>query len=183
MALIATGVSGAEAVELCHLHRPDVMLMDVMSSAINRVLLTRIILKTYPEMKIIACSEFCEQSILRALINAGGVGYILKGNLGRDFVSLIRAIYAGNAVFSLDVIPTLLSSALIIGSSARDYGLTRREVDVLTLMSKGLNNSQVAAGLKISTPTVRFHIINLVKKLGAGNRSEALVLAARAGLI
>jgi NarL family two-component system response regulator LiaR len=183
MALVAIGVSGAEAIELCHLHRPDVVLMDVVLEAINGVRAARIILKTYPDMKIVACSDFCEEGILRAMMDAGGVGFILKHSPGQDFASVIRATYAGNAVFSPEIVRPLVSANSLLGQSARTYGLTRREVDVLRLMSKGLNNSQVATGLKISTPTVRFHITNLVRKLGAGSRSEALVIAARGNLI
>jgi NarL family two-component system response regulator LiaR len=176
--LVGQSYHGDDALELCRVTRPDLVLMDVVMPGLGGAEATRHLLAHYPSLKVLVLSSFREYEIIKAMLDAGASGYVVKDAIAEELLDTIRAAHSGSAVFSSEVAQTLLSPP-----EATDFGLTDREIAVLGLMAEGLNNSQIADRLEISVHTVRFHLKNILAKLGVDNRSAALVLAAKANLI
>jgi NarL family two-component system response regulator LiaR len=182
--LVGQGRNGQEAVSLCDQHATDIILMDIAMPVMNGIDATKEIVARHPEIKIIALSGMGDTQTVQQMIAAGAIGYLLKNARPEELVSTIQAVYNGQWVFSSDVVKPLLDNRKPpAGKSPRDYGLTRREMDILQAMSEGLNNNEVAQKLYISTATVRFHVTNIIEKLGVENRMEALVIAIRDRLV
>lgn len=181
--LVASGYDGAEAITLCAQHQPDVVLMDVSMLGMNGIEATRVITSRYPQTRILALTGLDDTRTVQAMLAAGASGYILKEAHPEELASTIRTIHDGKSVFSTEVVKPLFSQAPATTRQVQDFGLTRREMEILSAMAAGLNNTEVAEKLYISTATVRFHLRNIIEKLGAENRSEALVIAVRYNLI
>jgi NarL family two-component system response regulator LiaR len=180
--LVAQGSNGKEAVQLCDEHQPDIVLMDVIMPVMNGIEATKIIHGKYPDIKILALSSFQDQESVRAMIDAGAIGYVLKNSSIDDLAHTIRAAYSGKSVFSSEVTPGLLQPRQAAKPS-QDYGLTRREIEILRLMVEGLNNTEIASELTISLSTVKFHVSSVLGKLDATNRVEAVALAVEQNLV
>jgi len=178
--LVGSGTDGAEALELCERLKPDLILMDVLMPKMSGVEAAKLIHQKYPHLNILALSSFQEYEIIREMLENGAVGYGLKGELAHDLVATIRAAHTGKLVFSDEIVHSLLEP---FGAEAIDFELTRRELEVLRLMSAGLSNGQIAVRLVISVPTVKFHLVNIMAKMSVRTRSEAIVLAAKHNLI
>jgi NarL family two-component system response regulator LiaR len=180
IALIAQGSNGKEALQLCEEHQPDLILMDVVMPVMSGLEATKLIHQRYPHIKILVLSSFQDDESVRAMLQHGAVGYILKGSLIDDLVNTIRITHSGKAVFSSEIASTLLNSAQ---PKVQDFGLTGRELEILQLMTEGLNNGEIAAKLVISPSTVKFHIANILHKMNVETRAEAIVLAAKNNLV
>lgn len=176
--LVAQGSNGEEAIELCEKHKPDVVLMDVVMPVMDGVSATKIILEKFPEIRILVLSSFQDHESVHEMLRNGASGYITKGSLASELISTIRATHDGHAVFSPGV-----AAQLINPIPARKFNLTDREIEVLGLVAEGLTNGQIAQELVISRSTVKFHISNIVDKMGVETRTEALVLAAKNNLV
>lgn len=181
--LVAEGYDGQEAIALCQQHRPDVVLMDVAMPVMDGITATRQIKRCCPETRIIALSGIDDTRTVQEMLIAGASGYVLKDAHPEEIESTIHAVYSGQSVISAALVRPLITPALVERQGPESFGLTRREMEVLRAMSDGLNNGEVADKLYISTATVRFHLTNIIEKLGAENRTEALIIAARHGLI
>jgi DNA-binding NarL/FixJ family response regulator len=142
---------------------------------------TRALIAQNPGLRVLGLSSFREYEYIKAMLDNGAAGYLVKDALADDLLSTIRAIHQGSVVFSREVAQTLLSPPT--GSTVPQYGLTDREIEVLQLIAKGLTNVEIATALAITPPTVRFHTNNILYKLRVKTRSEALVLAAKHGLV
>lgn len=177
--LVAQGYDGREAIRLCDEYMPDVVLMDVSMPVMNGIIATRTITARHPTIKVIAMTGLDDSGIVQNMIQAGAVGYLLKESPPEDLASIIRAVHGGGSVFSPSVVSPLLNPS----SPKHQVDLTARELQVLSLLAMGQTNGQIALKLGISQPTVRFHLNNILEKLGVETRSEALVLAARLGLV
>ncbi len=181
--LVANGYTGEDAVRLCDEHQPDVVLMDINMPDMDGITATKAILSRHPATKIIGLSGMDDADVVQGMVAVGAVGYVLKTIHPDALLSTIRNVHSGTAVFSPDLVRALLERNAAAPVSASDYGLTRRELEVLRVMRRGLNNNEVAETLNISVATVRFHITNIIAKLGAENRTEALIIATRQHLI
>lgn len=181
--LVAHGYNGEEAVALCGTHHPDVVLMDISMPVMDGISATRIIRAHYPHIRVLALSGSADRGMVHKMIDAGASGYILKEAYPEEIDSTIRTVYSGKSVFSGKVLPPLLDGNATSTYKPEDFALTPREMEVLRAMGAGLKNIEVAQQLYITTATVRFHLANIIQKLGAENRTEALVIAARYGLI
>jgi DNA-binding NarL/FixJ family response regulator len=157
--------------------------MDISMPIMNGIEATRRILSHRPETRVIALTGADDLKTVQQMIAAGAVGYILKDAHPEEITGIIQSVHNGKSVFSTDAIKPLLDLTPPAADSPDDYGLTRREMQVLQAMGEGLNNGEVAEKLNITTPTVRFHITNIIEKLDAANRTEALIIAARRKLI
>ena len=178
--LVGQGRTGLEAVRLSDEYQPDIILMDMVMPVMNGIDATRLILERHPQIKIIAMSGFDDRDTVQAMLDAGAVGYILKTAHPEDLVNSLRAVYDGQSVLSREVMKTILSRP---ESPARDYGLTRRELEILRLMVEGKTNPEIASALTISASTVKFHTSNIFQKLGVESRAAAIVLAAKQNLV
>lgn len=180
--LVGQAADGDEAVILCGQLLPDLVLMDVLMPGIGGIEATRRIRQRQPEVNILVLSAMQDDTTVRAMLEAGAVGYVLKDSLARDLAATIRATHAGNAVFSQRITDRLLQNSQPAPIS-QGFGLTERELEVLKLMAEGLNNGELAARLHISQSTVKFHITNILDKMGVATRPEAIVLAAKNNLV
>ena len=178
--LVGHGSNGEEAVRLCASLRPDVVLMDVMMPRMTGIEASKSIHKNHPEIRILVLSSFQDDESVHAMLKSGATGYVLKDSLANDLANTIRTTFKGKSVFSTEVAERLLNPESGPGET---FGLTTRELEVLRLMAQGLNNNEIAAKLVISQSTVKFHISNLIAKIGVETRAEAIVQAAKKKLI
>ncbi len=170
--LVAEASDGKEAVQMVSLHKPDVVLMDLMMPEVDGVAATREIHQKYPQVKVIALTSFSEQNMVQGALQAGAVGYLQKNVTASELANAIRSACAGKMTLSPEAAQALAQSAAqpqIPGNQ-----LTERERDVLKCMVDGLNNHEIAERLVISLGTVKFHISNIFQKLGVDSRVEAV---------
>jgi len=172
--VIGEGRDGKEAVELCGQLQPDVVLMDLVMPELGGVAATRSIHKSWPDIQIIALTSFPERELVQDALQAGAISYLLKNISGDDLADAIRAAHSGRPTLAPEAVQSLIrkDETEPIG---RD--LTRREREVLALMSKGLNNPEIADRMCVSRATVKVHVSNILSKLGVSNRTEAISLA------
>jgi two-component system, NarL family, response regulator LiaR len=179
--LIGQGSNGAEALQLCEALQPDLILMDIVMPGMNGAEATRLIHQKFPNIKILVLSSLQDDESVHAMLENGAMGYILKGSLTSDLVDTLRTAYSGKSVFSKEITQVLMR--VPPHEKSHDFGLTRRELEILKLMTEGLNNGEIAARLVISQSTVKFHITNIVQKMGVDTRAEALVVATKNRLV
>lgn len=178
--LVAQGSNGEDALLLCEQYQPDLILMDVVMPNMDGIETTQIIRERFPAIKVLVLSSFQDYETIFAMLQSGAHGYVVKGALVHDLVSAIRATVDGNVVFSPEVTAKLIQRSVAEPAS---FGLTARELEVLRAMSEGLNNTEIGTALTISPSTVKYHVTNILSKMGANSRSEALVIAAKGHLL
>ena len=174
--------NGAEAIELCEEVKPDLVLMDVVMPVMDGMQATERIRETYPDLKILVLSSFQDHESVYQLLRGGAVGYVTKDALTHDLVNVIRTTMQGKAVFSPNVIEKLISPDAAPAATEK-FNLTDRELEILVAMADGLTLQQIALKFSIALTTVKYHSANIFRKLGAQNRSEALVVALKNNLI
>ena len=182
MTIVGQAANGVEAVRLCEEVRPDLILMDVVMPVMDGMQATGRIHDKHHEIKILVLSSFQDHESVHQLLRGGAVGYITKDALANDLVHVIRTTMQGKAVFSPSIIEKLISSESTPSATER-FNLTDRELEVLIAMADGLTLQQMALKLSITLSTVKYHSANIFRKLGAQNRSEALVVALKNNLI
>lgn len=176
MKLIAEASNGEEAIEKHRLHRPEVTLMDLQMPKMDGVTATRRILDEYPSSRIIVLTTYTgDAQVLRAL-KTGARGYILKGQVHRELLDAIRAVHAGQKR-----IPPELAAEL--ADHIAEDELSPRQLDILRLIAAGKPNKLIADELQIGEATVKSHITNILSKLRANDRTHAVTIALRRGII
>ncbi len=179
--LVGEASDGAEAVQMASLHKPDVILMDLMMPGMDGITATREIHKKHPEIKIIALTSFAEQNMVQGALQAGAIGYLQKNVTAKELGNAIRSACAGKMTLSAEATQVLAQS--IAQPQIPGEQLTERERDVLKGMVDGLNNNEIAERLVVSLGTVKFHISNIFHKLGVDSRVEAVKLAIEQKLV
>lgn len=173
--------SGAAAIQLCAEVTPDVVLMDMVMPDMDGAAATRAIRQQFPQVQVIALTSFKEGDLVKNALEAGAIGYLLKDVSADELVHAIRAAHAGRATLSPEAAQALVEIANQPPTPGLD--LTERELEVLALMVEGLNNTQIAGRLTVSSSTVKSHVSNILSKLGVASRTEAVTLALRSRLI
>jgi NarL family two-component system response regulator LiaR len=154
--------------------------MDLMMPVMDGVAATQAIKRQYPSIQIIALTSFEEDELVQNALRAGAIGYLMKNVTARELASAIRSAKAGKMTLSSEAAQALIRANL----QAQDTEtLTERELDVLKLMVDGLNNAEIAERLVISLSTVKYHISNILGKLGVDNRVAAVTLAIQRKLV
>jgi NarL family two-component system response regulator LiaR len=179
--LVGEASDGAEAIQMVSLHKPDVVLMDLMMPGMDGITATREIHKKFPQVKIIALTSFADQNMVQGALQAGAIGYLQKNVTAKELGNAIRSACAGRMTLSPEATQALIQSTAqpqIPGEQ-----LTERERDVLKGMVDGLNNNEIAERLVVSLGTVKFHISNIFHKLGVDSRVEAVKLAIEQKLV
>ena len=180
-AVVGEAGDGAEAVRQIETLNPDVVLMDLeMPGTDGLEALEELAQKGLPNKVIVFTIFATDDRILRA-VQAGAQGYLLKSAPREEVFQAIRIVHAGGSLLQPVVAARLLNQ--VSGKGGAPGGLTPREREVLELLAKGLQNKEIAAVLHIGERTAKFHVSSLMRKLGAGNRTEAVALAAQQGLI
>jgi DNA-binding NarL/FixJ family response regulator len=176
MLLIGEATSGVEAIASFRALRPDVTLMDLQMPEMNGIEAIIAIRDEFPEARIVVLTTYNgDMQALRAL-KAGACGYLLKSMLRKDLLDTIRAVHAGRRRIPAEI-------ATQIAEHASDDALTGREIEVLRRVAAGNTNRQVAAQLAIVEETVKAHMKSILSKLGAKDRTHAVTIALKRGII
>jgi NarL family two-component system response regulator LiaR len=178
--LVGEAESGEAAIQLCGEVLPDVILMDMSLPMMDGAAATHAIRTQFPQIQVIALTSFKEGKIIKNVLEAGAIGYLLKDISADDLVWAIRAAHAGRATLSPEAAQALVETANQPPMPGLD--LTEREREVLALMIEGLNNTQIAGRLTVSPSTVKSHVSNILAKLRVASRTEAVTLALRHGI-
>src|SRR6516162_5347728 len=176
MKIVAEAANGREALQLFRKHRPDVTLMDLQMPEMSGLDATTAIRAEFPEARIIVLTTYAGDVQVSRALKAGARAYLLKGLLRKELLETIRAVHAGQKRLSSEV-------AAEIAEHATDDALTPREVDVLRLVAGGNANKEIAAQLLLTEETVKSHIRNILAKLGANDRTHAVAIALKRGII
>ena len=176
MQLVAEASTGREALEQFRKHRPDVTLMDLQMPEMSGIDAVSAIRGEFPEARIIMLTTHAGDVQISRALRAGARAYLLKGSLRKELLETIRAVHAGQKRLSSEV-------ATEIAEHATDGALTPREIDVLRLVAGGNANKQIAAQLSLTEETVKSHIRNILSKLGANDRTHAVAIGLRRGII
>ncbi|HXT26876.1 MAG TPA: response regulator transcription factor [Candidatus Eisenbacteria bacterium] len=176
MKLVAEASNGQEALERFRLHRPDVTLMDLQMPGFNGIESIIKIQSEFPNARIIVLTTYTgDVQVLRAL-KAGARAYILKGHVHRELLETIRAVHAGKKRIPPEV-------AAELADHAAEDQLSPREIEVLRLIASGNANKLIADQLSISEETVKSHVTNILSKLRANDRTHAVTIGLRRGII
>ena len=176
MKLIAEAANGREAIEQFRKHRPDVTLMDLQMPELNGIDAMIAIRGEFPQARIVVLTTYKgDMEVLRAL-RAGARGYLLKNLLRRELLETIRAVHAGEKRIPPEV-------AAQIADHAVEDDLTSREIEVLQLIASGNANKAIAVRLSISEETVKGHVKNILSKLAANDRTHAVTIGLKRGII
>ena len=176
MKLIAEASNGQEAVESFRIHRPDVTLMDIQMPTVGGIEAIDLIRSEFSDARIIVLTTYTgDAQVLRAL-RAGARGYVLKGHVHRELLETIRAVHSGQKRIPPEI-------AAELAEHTTDDELTSREIDVLRLIGTGNSNKLIADQLSISETTVKSHVTNILSKLGANDRTHAVTIGLKRGII
>jgi len=179
--LVAEAGSGEEAVRLCEQVRPDVVLMDLVMPGMDGAAATRAIREQCPDIQVIALTSFKEKDLVEGALQAGAIGYLLKNVSADELADAIRAAHAGRSTLAPEAAQVLIQATR--EPPPPGYDLTPREREVLALMVEGLTNPEIAERLVLSPSTVKFHVSNVLSKLGVTGRTEAVALAVQHHLV
>jgi DNA-binding NarL/FixJ family response regulator len=175
--------NGSEAVDRAVALQPDVILLDLEMPELDGVEVLRRLRESSPDVRAIVFTAFDTDERILGAVQAGAQGYLLKGAPRRELFDAVRVVYAGGSLLQPVVASKLLRQVSHKSQAMEAEALTPRELEFLHLLAQGLQNKEIAAELVISERTVKFHVSSIMGKLGAGNRTEAVSMAAQQGLI
>jgi DNA-binding NarL/FixJ family response regulator len=174
--LVAEASSGREAIEKFRTAGPDVTLMDLQMPQMSGIDAIAAIRQEFPLARIIVLTTYDGDALAERALRAGAQAYVLKGLIGQDLMETIRVVHAGSKRISPDV-------ALQLANHAGETGLSAREIEVLSLVAAGQSNKIIAAQLFITEATAKGHVASILAKLGANDRTHAVTLALKRGII
>lgn len=176
MSVIAEAATGEEAVQMYRRHRPDITLMDLRLPGIGGIEAIAAIRAEYPVARIVVLTTYGgDVQALRAF-KAGASGYLLKSMMRTELIDTIRLVHAGHRRIPPEIASTM-------AEHAADDALTGREVDVLRSVAQGNSNKLIASDLFVSEHTVKGHLRNILSKLGASDRTHAVMIALKRGIL
>lgn len=176
LSVVAEAGDGAEAITCYQVHRPDVVVMDLRMPRLGGVAATRAILASDPTARILAFTAYKGDAEIYRALEAGARGYLVKDMHGDQLTSAIRAVAAGRRVIPPDI-------AARLAEFTPRSDLTDREIEVLRLAAAGMRNRDIARAIVRSEETVKVHLKHLMAKLDAKDRTEAVTVALRRGII
>jgi DNA-binding NarL/FixJ family response regulator len=176
IAIVAEATRGAEAFELFRQHRPDVTLMDLRMPDMSGIAAITAIRAEFPNARIVVLTSYAGDAHAVGALKAGASAYLLKSMLRKELLDTIRAVHAGRRRVPPEI-------AIEIAEHAADDALTERELEVLRRVGGGLSNKQIAQQLAISEGTVKAHMKSILPKLGARDRTHAVMIAVKRGII
>jgi DNA-binding NarL/FixJ family response regulator len=176
MKLVAEASDGQEAIDKFRLHQPDVTLMDLQMPTLNGIEAIIGIRSEFPNARIIVLTTYTGDVQVSRALKAGARGYILKGHVRRELLDTIRAVHAGQKRIPPEV-------AAELAEHAAEDDLSAREIDVLRLIAAGNANKEIAGQLSIAEDTVKSHVSNILAKLGANDRTHAVTIGLKRGII
>jgi NarL family two-component system response regulator LiaR len=181
MKLVGEAANGEEAVRLCRTLKPEVVLMDLMMPVMDGVTAINSIHQSQPDIRIIALTSFGEKDLVEGALKAGASGYLLKNVSAAELIEAIKGVMEGKTALSPEAAQVLVQN--LRQPESRTYDLTVREKEILVLMVDGLANQEISKRLVVSQSTVKFHVSNILSKLGVATRTEAVAMALKNKLI
>lgn len=179
--MVGEAGSGEEALQLCGQLLPDVVLMDLVMPGMDGARATQAIRERWPQIRIIALTSFETEDLVQAALQAGAISYLLKNVSALELADAIRAARQGRSTLAPEATKVLIRSAQ--QPRPLGYDLTEREREVLALMAQGLSNPDIAERLVTTQSTVKFHVSNILSKLGVSSRTQAVALALQHKLV
>ena len=176
MVMVAQASTGREAIQLFRQHRPDVTLMDVRMPDVSGIDAMSAILAEFADARIVMLTTFEGDVDIQRALAAGARGYLLKNMPPKELVEAVRQVHAGRKRIPQEV-------AAQLAEHIADEALTVREIEVLLQVSGGNRNREIAEHLAISEETVKVHVKHIMEKLGASDRTAAVAIAVRRGII
>jgi two-component system, NarL family, response regulator len=176
MVLVAEASNGREALEQFRRHSPDITLMDLEMPDMSGIDAMSAIRGEFPDARIIVLTTHAGDVLVARALKVGARAYLLKGLLRKELLETIRAVHVGQKRISPEV-------AAEIAEHATDDALTPREIDVLRLIARGNANKIIAAELSLTEETVKSHVRNILSKLGANDRTHAVAIGLKRGII
>ena len=185
MHLVGEATDGDDVIALAEQLQPDVIVMDLQLPGVNGIEATRRILHTSPHISILVLTMYDDDDSVFAALQAGALGYLLKGALKAEILRAIRTVSSGEAIFGPAIARRLMHyfGALKRARPAHVFpDLTEREREILALIAQHRTNPEIAERLMLSPKTIRNHVSNIFTKLQVADRAEAIIRARDAGL-
>jgi len=179
--LVGEAENGKKVLEICEKRMPDVVLMDLKMPKLDGIETSSAIQKKWPDIKIIILTSFIDKELIQSSLKAGASSYLLKNEPANRIVEVIKDTYQGKSNLSPEATKIIVSE--LKNPSYKRFKLTFKEKKVLSLMSEGLSNKEIANRLTLSTSTIQFHITNILSKLGTSNRTKAIYIALKQKLL
>jgi DNA-binding NarL/FixJ family response regulator len=176
MELIAEACNGLEAIEQFRIHRPDVTLMDLQMPEMGGIDALSAIRGEFPEARVIVLTSYAGDVQVSRALRSGARGYLLKDMLRKELLDTIRAVHAGHRRLSSE-------AAAEIAEHVTDGALSPREIDVLRLIAGGNANKEIGSRLGLTEETIKSHVKNILGKLAANDRTHAVMIAVKRGVI
>jgi DNA-binding NarL/FixJ family response regulator len=176
MKLVGEASSGSEAIEQFRALQPDIVLMDLQMPDIDGIDALIAIRSEFPSAKVVVLTTYAGDALAQRALKAGAQAYILKSLVRHDLLEAIRAVHAGSKRITPDV-------AIQIAQHTADDALSAREIEVLRLIAVGTSNKGIATRLSVTDETIKMHVSNILAKLGANDRTHAVTMGLKRGII
>lgn len=173
--VVATGNSGKEAIDLYDIHKPDILLMDIRMAGMDGLTAAEHIIKKYEDARILFLTTFSDDDYIVKALHVGAKGYILKQDF-EGIVPALKAVIGGQSVFGDEIVgkmPVLLNKMSTF--DYEDYDLNDRDIEIIELIAKGLNNKEVSEKLHLSEGTLRNYLSIILEKLDLRDRTQLVV--------
>ncbi|UCD08184.1 MAG: response regulator transcription factor [Dehalococcoidales bacterium] len=181
MELVGEAGDGEEAIRICGSLQPDVVLMDLQMPKMDGVEATRIIHEKWPQIHIIALTSYKEKEYVEGVLKAGATSYLLKNVSADELVAAINKVVLDQPSLSPEAAQVLIQTVNKPSQPGTD--LTDREREILSFMVEGKSNSEISESIFITQATVKYHVSNILSKLGVTSRTEAVVTAIKNNLV
>jgi DNA-binding NarL/FixJ family response regulator len=175
--IVGQAHTGSQVLPLVGRTNPDVVLLDIRMPQLDGLSCLDLIRKRYPKVKVVVLSVFSDPEHIQAALKRGASGYVVKSVNPEDLPSAIRQAVEGTVYHAVGL-PEVSDE-----SSAKEAGLTEREIAILKAVARGLSNQAIGKELWVTEQTVKFHLTNIYRKLGVANRTEAARYAYQHGLV
>lgn len=183
--VVGEASNGEEAVEMAIKIQPDVIIMDIEMPKLNGIEATKRIKAVCPRIAILILTAFEYEQYVFTLLEAGAAGYLLKDVSGRELVNATKAIFRGESILHPTIAAKVITQFRNGGHNDPNLSehLTRRELEVLQMVAKGMKNREIAKKIYVSTRTVEAHLGHIFNKLMVASRTEAIMVALKKGLV
>ena len=181
--VVGQASTGSEVITNIEISNPDVVLLDLEMPELDGVEALRKVTAEWPDVKILVFTAFDDDERIVSAVQAGAQGYLLKGSPREEVFDAMRVISQGGSLLQPVVASKLMRHVSSEAQQPTWGRLTARELEVLNLLAQGMTNKEIAAELVITVRTVKFHVSSILRKLDAGNRTEAVRTAAERGII
>tara|TARA_B100000508_G_scaffold141096_1_gene146891 strand:+ start:130720 stop:131370 length:651 start_codon:yes stop_codon:yes gene_type:complete len=177
---------GTEALNIIARHngKIDVVVLDINMPGLSGIDTTEIISKLYPKIKVLGLTMHKQHAYIVKMMEAGALGYVLKDGGGDQLIEGLKTVFQGKNYYSTEVTNTLVNGFVKKQQSKNeDFGLTKREVEIVKYVSEGLSNEEISKKIELSSRTVETHRRNIIKKMGVKNTAQMVARAIKKGVL